>query len=68
MGKASNAAKDRWNARSYDDIRIRIPKGRKNAVEEYAKEHGVSVNGLVNQFLRDLVGMSEEEWKQKDEE
>lgn len=68
MGKASNAAKDRWNAKSYDDLRVRIPKGRKNAVEEYAKVHGTSINGLVNQFLRELVGMSEEEWKQRGEE
>ena len=68
MGKASNASKDRWNAKSYDSFHIRVPKGRKDAVDAYAREQGVSVNGLVNQFLRDLVGMSEEEWKRKDEE
>jgi len=68
MAKTSNAVKDRWNAKSYDSFHIRVPKGRKEAVDAYAKEHGVSVNGLVNQFLRELVGMSEEAWKQKDEE
>ena len=63
LAKTSNAVKDRWNAKSYDDLRIRIPKGRKADVEAYAKEHGESVNGLVNGFLRGILNVSEEDWK-----
>lgn len=63
LAKTSNAVKDRWNAKSYDDLRIRIPKGRKADVEAYAKEHGESVNGLVNSFLRGILNVSEEDWK-----
>lgn len=63
MTKTSNAAKDRWNAKTYDDLRIRIPKGRKNDVEAYAKHMNVSVNSLVNNFLRQAIGMTDEDWK-----
>lgn len=63
MRKTSNAVKDRWNAKAYDDLRIRIPKGRKAAVEAYARSGGESINGLVNALLREKLGLTEEEWK-----
>ena len=66
MSKPTNAVKDRWNAKAYDDLRIRVPKGRKEDVEAKAKEMGISINSVVNEALRSFVGMSEEEWKQKD--
>lgn len=63
MSKPTNAVKDRWNAKNYDDLRIRIPKGRKEDVEAYAAEHQVTINGLVNAYLRNVLEMTEEEWK-----
>ena len=68
MTKPTNAVKDRWNAKAYDDLRIRIPKGRKADVEAYAKAQGESVNALVNSFLRNAVGLSEEDWKKNSDE
>ena len=63
MGKTSSAVKNRYNAKAYDQLPIRVPKGRKAAIDAYAKERGESVNGLVNNVLRELLGMSEEDWK-----
>ena len=63
MGKTSSKVKDRYNAKTYDEMKIRVPKGRKADVEAYAKAQGESVNGLVNNFLRNAVGLSEEDWK-----
>ena len=63
MGKTSSAVKNRYNAKAYDQLPIRVPKGRKADIDAYAKEHGESVNGLVNNVLRELLGMSEEAWK-----
>ena len=68
MGKTSNAVKDRWNAKAYDDLRIRIPKGRKAAVEAYARSGGESINSLVNALLREKLGLTEEEWKRGGDE
>ena len=64
MTKPTNAVKDRWNAKAYDDLRIRVPKGRRLDIEAYAKIKGESVNGLVNNLLREALEMTEEEWKQ----
>ena len=64
MGKTSSAVKDRYNAKAYDQLPIRVPKGRKATIEAYAKSRGESVNGLINALLREKLGLSEFEWKQ----
>lgn len=66
MGKTSTVVKDRWNAKAYDQVAVRVPKGRKADIEAYAKEKGKSINGLINDYLKDLLGMSEEEWKRRE--
>ena len=67
MSKTSTTVKDRWNKNNYDDVRIRLPKGRKQALEAHAKARGESVNGLVNALLRADMGLSEDEWRRSDE-
>jgi hypothetical protein len=62
-GKKSTAYKNRYNAKSYDSLRIVVPKGRKATVEQYAKDHGMSVNGLVNDLLSAAIGITPEVWK-----
>ena len=51
-----------------DELKIRIPKGQKQAVEAHAASKGESVNGLVNALLRADMGLSEGEWKASTEE
>ena len=51
-----------------DEIKIRIPKGRKADIEEHARNEGFSVNGLMVSLLRAELNMSEEEWKRSAEE
>lgn len=63
MGKTSSAVKNKYNAKAYDQLPIRVPKGRKQAIEAFARERGESVNGLVNALLRAEMGVSETEWK-----
>lgn len=66
MAKNSSArlaANARYIAKQ-DELKIRIPSGCKEKIEEYAALHGESVNGLVNRLLRDVLGLSVEEWKQ----
>lgn len=65
--KAQQRASAKYQKKSYDDLRIRVPKGRRADIEAAVKKKNISINGAVNQFLRELVGMSEEEWKNKEE-
>ena len=66
--KAQQRAVAKYMAANYDEIKIRVPRGRKADVDAYAKEHGESINGLVNGFLKNALEMTEEEWKRSPEE
>ena len=49
-----------------DEIKLRVPKGRKADIEAYAKECGLSVNALVTKLLQNEMGISDEAWKATD--
>ena len=59
MGKTSSAVKNRYNAKAYDQLPIRIPKGQKATVEAAAKEAGESVNLYTQRALLSRMGLSE---------
>jgi hypothetical protein len=40
-----------------DDIKIRVPKGYRKVIQEYAKENGLSVNELVIRLLNEHCGL-----------
>lgn len=67
VSKAQIKATNKYNAANYDNLRIVVPKGRKQAVEAHARERGESINGLVNALLRADMGLSEDEWRRNDE-
>ena len=68
MGKTSAAAKNRWNKKAYDQLRIVVPKGRKDDIEAFAASKGQSVNGYVNALIRESMGVSEDDWKRRETE
>ena len=72
MGKTSSAVKDRYNAKAYDEIKVRVPKGQKAAIQAHAESQGESVNGFIsraieNQMERDKIGYDIKEYVQPDE-
>lgn len=65
MSKPSNEVTQRYQDKVYDDIRIRIPKWKRKIIQDYAASKGTSVNGMVNEFFRKELGMTEEQWKER---
>lgn len=65
--EAGKRATMKYVKENYDRLNIKIPKGRKATVEAVAKARGESINGLVNSFLREITGLTEQEWKQNEE-
>ena len=51
-----------------DELKVRIPKGRKADIENHAKSKGLSINALIVSLLRADMNMSEEEWKRDSNE
>ena len=56
MGRTSNAVKDRYNAKVYDDIRLRVPKGEKDKIQSFAEAQGESLNGFINRLIAEAMG------------
>ena len=67
-GKTSSTVKNRWNKKAYDQLPIRVPKGRKKDIEAFAKAQGQSVNGYVSTLIREDMCVSEEDWKRREKE
>ena len=60
MSRTSSKVKDRYNAKVYDEIKIRVPKGRKQTIEAAATDAGESVNMYTQKAL--LARMGLEAW------
>ena len=52
MGKTSSSVKDKYNAKAYDDIRVRLPKGERDLLKEKAQSLGYN---SVNRFVIDAI-------------
>ena len=55
MGKTSSAVKDRYNAKTYDEIKIRFPKGQKDLIQAHAEAQGESTNGFINRAISETM-------------
>ena len=59
MGKTSSQVKEKYNAKAYDDIRLRVPKGQKEIIQAYAEAKGETVNGLINRLIAEELKKAE---------
>lgn len=56
MSKAHIKASAKYNAKAYDDIKIRVKKGQRDKISEYAEAQGMSLNGYINKLIADDMG------------
>ena len=42
---------DRYNKEKYEDLRVRVPKGRKAEIKAQAEAHGQSINAFVTEAI-----------------
>lgn len=61
----SPAVKARWNRKHYDRMAVLVPKGKKEIIQKYAKEHNLSMNAMIAEMLRCEIGLTELEWKRQ---
>lgn len=61
MGKTSSAVKDRYNAKAYDEIKLRVEKGQKEAIKAHAEARGESVNGFINRAIAETIERDKQE-------
>lgn len=55
MGKASTKAQNKYIAKAYDRVNLTMPKGKKDAVQLHASQHGESVNAFINRAIDEAM-------------
>ena len=55
QGSAQTKAKNKYNAKAYDSLRIVVKKGRKDIIKAHAEQQGESINGFVNRAIDEAM-------------
>lgn len=58
--KASTRAKNNYNAKNYDSLRIVVKKGRKAEIKAHAERQGKSINGYVTEAIDEKMERDQE--------
>lgn len=51
MGRTSSAVKDRYNAKAYDEMKVRVMKGNKERIQAHAEAQGESLNAFISRAI-----------------
>ena len=49
--EARRRANEKYNAKAYDEIKVRVTKGKKDEIKAAADSQGKSVNGFINEAI-----------------
>ena len=52
---AQKRARDKWLRDKVEDIRFRVPKGKKAIIQEHAAKHGESVNAFISRAVDETL-------------
>lgn len=58
-GKTSTAVKNRYNAKAYDQIPLRVKKGEKEIIQKRAEKLGKSVNSYITDLIAEDLNKSD---------
>ena len=53
MAKTSVEVKERYNKKTYEDIRLRVKKGEKEIIQNRANELNKSINGYITDLIEE---------------
>lgn len=55
VSKAQKAATAKYEAKVYDKVLVRLPRGKKSEIEEHIKPKGESLNGFINRAIDEAM-------------
>ena len=53
--EARRKANEKYNAKAYDEIKVRVSKGDKEKVRAHAESRGESLNGFINRAIDETM-------------
>ena len=61
ISEARRRANEKYNAKAYDEMKVRVPKGRKAELQAHAEEQGESLNGFIVRAVDEAIERDEVE-------
>ena len=61
ISESQRKAVAKYNAKSYDEIKIRVYKGEKEKIKSHAESNGESINGFVNRAIDETMERDKKE-------
>lgn len=55
LSEARKRANAKYNAKTYEQIPIRVLKGKKKLIQEYAEKRGETTNGFINRIIDEAI-------------
>ena len=52
---------DRYIKNTFDEIKLRVPKGRKSIIQNYAANKGESLNSFLNRLIDETITLDRED-------
>lgn len=59
--EAQRRARDKWLNEKVETINVRVPKGKKAVIQDFAASHGESVNGFINRAIDEAMARDKAE-------
>lgn len=61
ISESQRKAVAKYNAKSYDEIKVRVSKGNKDIIKAHAEGKGESLNGFVNRAIDEAMERDKKE-------
>lgn len=59
ISEARKRANKKWITEKTETITLRVPKGKKTAIQKYAADHGESTNAFINRVVDEAMEAEE---------
>lgn len=59
--EARRRANEKYNAKAYDEIKVRVSKGNKDIIKAHAESKGESLNSFVNRAIDEAMERDKKE-------
>lgn len=55
MTKRQTIASAKYNAKTYEEIKLRVKKGEKDRLKAHAEQQGETLNGFINRAINETI-------------
>lgn len=55
VSDAQKRAAEKYTKANYDEIKVRVPKGKKTVIKNHADTRGESVSGFINRAIAETI-------------